>query len=48
MKTSFPGFRGGMNIAFKIPRHVYDRTITFYRDILGFELLLKRGKWVFP
>ncbi len=32
-----PKFEAGSNIAMKVPVHEYDRTITFYRDILGFE-----------
>ncbi|HSJ67056.1 MAG TPA: VOC family protein [Anditalea sp.] len=38
MKQPIPQFRGGMNIALKIPKHVYEQTISFYRDVLGFEL----------
>lgn len=33
-----PEFDGGINIALKIPKDQYDKTIAFYRDVLGFEL----------
>lgn len=32
-----PNFRPGKNIAMKVPVHEFDKTVTFYRDILGFE-----------
>ncbi len=32
-----PNFTPGKNIAIKVPYHEYDRTVAFYRDILGFE-----------
>ena len=32
-----PTFRSGKNIAMKVPAHQYEATVTFYRDILGFE-----------
>jgi len=32
-----PKFTPGKNIAVKVPLHEFDRTVTFYRDILGFE-----------
>ena len=35
---SKPVFDGGVNVAVKIPLDRYDKTITFYRDVLGFEL----------
>lgn len=31
-------FEGGINIAIKIPKSKYDRTVTFYRDILKLEV----------
>lgn len=31
-------FKGGVNIAIKIPRRKYEDTLTFYRDILGWEI----------
>lgn len=31
-------FRGGSNIALKIPKSKYDKTLSFYRDILKFEI----------
>lgn len=31
-------FRGGINIAMKIPLGEYDETVAFYRDILLFEV----------
>lgn len=30
-----PQFSGGRNIAMKVPPHVWEETVTFYRDILG-------------
>lgn len=33
-----PTFRGGHNIAMKLPRAQFDRTVAFYRDILGMEV----------
>ena len=32
-----PKFTSGQNIAIKVPIHEFDRTVAFYRDILGFE-----------
>ncbi len=32
-----PKFTSGKNIAMKVPVHEFDRTVAFYRDILGFE-----------
>ena len=32
-----PKFTPGKNIAMKVPAHEFDRTVTFYRDILCFE-----------
>ena len=32
-------FRGGENIAMKIPAHLFDQTIAFYRDALKLPLL---------
>lgn len=32
-----PEFLPGENIAIKVPVHEYDKTVAFYRDILGFE-----------
>lgn len=32
-----PKFTPGKNIAMKVPVHEFDRTVAFYRDILGFE-----------
>ena len=31
-------FEGGINIAIKIPKSKYDQTVSFYRDILKFEV----------
>jgi hypothetical protein len=30
-------FTPGNNIAMKVPVHEFDRTVAFYRDVLGFE-----------
>lgn len=32
-----PEFTPGKNIAMKVPVHEFDSTVSFYRDILGFE-----------
>ena len=32
-----PKFKPGKNIAIKVPVHEFDKTVAFYRDILGFE-----------
>ena len=32
-----PKFIPGENIAVKVPVHEFDRTVAFYRNILGFE-----------
>jgi len=32
-----PKFTPGKNIAMKVPAHEFDKTVVFYRDILGFE-----------
>ena len=32
-----PAFRPGTNIAMKVPMHEFDKTVAFYRDVLGFE-----------
>lgn len=32
-----PSFKGGRNIAMKVPPHQYDRTVAFYRDVIGLE-----------
>jgi len=32
-------FSAGRNIAMKVPPHVYDDTVRFYRDVLGFREL---------
>lgn len=31
-------FKGGLNIAVKIPKNKYSQTVAFYRDILGLEV----------
>ena len=31
-------FQAGINIAVKIPRHQYEQTVSFYRDILKLEV----------
>jgi hypothetical protein len=32
-----PKFKAGQNIAIKVPPYQFERTVSFYRDILGFE-----------
>ncbi len=38
-KTGGPGFAAGANIAMKIPARDYDRTVDFYRNVIGLPLL---------
>lgn len=33
-----PTFRGGHNVAMKLPKAQFDRTVAFYRDVLGMEV----------
>lgn len=33
-----PTFRGGHNIAMKLPKAQFDRTVAFYREVLGMEV----------
>ncbi|TQV88165.1 VOC family protein [Aliikangiella coralliicola] len=33
-----PTFKAGKNIAMKVPSHEYEKTVAFYRDILGFKI----------
>ena len=33
-----PRFKGGINIAIKIPKNKYEKTVTFYKDILKLEV----------
>jgi hypothetical protein len=32
-------FSGGRNIAMKVPLHLYEATIQFYRDVIGLKVL---------
>ncbi len=34
-----PNFEPGDNIAIKVPSHQYDRTVLFYKDVLGLEIV---------
>lgn len=34
-----PKFEGGINIAIKIPKSKYEKTVAFYRDILKLEVM---------
>ena len=36
-----PTFRGGVNIAIKIPKSKYEATVRFYRDTLGLSVVEK-------
>lgn len=38
---SKPKFKGGRNIAMKVPPHQYGETVRFYRDILGLKQIEK-------
>lgn len=39
MADTPPAFQGGVNIALKIPSHLFARTVAFYRDALRLPLL---------
>ena len=39
MFMSKPNFGPGSNIAIKVPTHQYNRTVAFYRDVLGLTSL---------
>lgn len=34
-----PSFTGGRNIAMKVPPHLYDATVRFYRDVAGLPVI---------
>jgi len=36
-------FAGGRNIAMKVPPHLYEATVQFYRDVLGLKLVEKHS-----
>lgn len=36
---SRPSFKGGKNIAMKLPPHLFDQTVAFYKNTLGLPLL---------
>jgi hypothetical protein len=38
MADSKPQFRGGRNVAMKLPPHQYEETIRFYRETLGLDV----------
>ena len=38
-----PKFTPGKNIAMKVPLHEFDSTVSFYREILGFEVIDARS-----
>ena len=38
-----PTFTAGRNIAMKLPPHVYEATVQFYRDVLGLEEITKHA-----
>lgn len=39
-----PSFRGGVNVAMKIPKSQFDATVAFYRDVLGFDVRREGGQ----
>ncbi len=41
--TAHPSYRGGRNLAMKIPPHQFDATVAFYRDVLKLESLGRVG-----
>lgn len=34
-----PNFSGGRNIAMKVPPHLWEATVRFYRDVLGLAII---------
>jgi catechol 2,3-dioxygenase-like lactoylglutathione lyase family enzyme len=38
-----PAFRGGRNLALKVPPHQFETTVAFYRDVLGLERIATEG-----
>ena len=34
-----PQFRGGQNIAMKLPKAQFEQTVAFYRDVLGMDVV---------
>ncbi|MBE1490798.1 VOC family protein [Plantactinospora soyae] len=41
-----PQFRGGQNIAMKLPKAQFEQTVTFYRDVLGMDVTDETGEGV--
>ena len=41
--NSKPTFAAGRNIAMKLPPHVFEATVQFYRDVLGLEEITKHA-----
>jgi catechol 2,3-dioxygenase-like lactoylglutathione lyase family enzyme len=39
MHNSKHQFKAGNNIAIKVPEHQFSATVSFYKDVLGFELV---------
>ncbi|MEX1211352.1 MAG: hypothetical protein WEA36_00765 [Balneolaceae bacterium] len=39
-----PKFKPGKNIAMKVPTHEYEATVSFYRDLLGFQEIPVKAK----
>ena len=42
--TEKPKFSAGRNIAMKVPPHLHEATVRFYRDTLGFEEVERQGE----
>jgi catechol-2,3-dioxygenase len=34
-----PNFKAGKNLAIKVPRHKYQSTISFYKEIIGLNII---------
>ncbi|MGH9197067.1 MAG: hypothetical protein ACRD1T_15175 [Acidimicrobiia bacterium] len=41
--TKHAKFSGGRNIAMKVPPHLYETTVRFYRDVLGLKEITKHA-----
>lgn len=43
-----PVFRGGINIAIKIPKVHFEKTVAFYRDVLGLPVVKEEDQLTGP
>ncbi|ENX42040.1 hypothetical protein [Acinetobacter sp. NIPH 2100] len=38
-----PKFKGGVDIALKLPPHQFEATVAFYRDVIGLKQITEKG-----